>query len=147
MSADGPIPDSDLLVAFVAFAETLNFTRAARRIGLSQPAFFERVQRLQGLLGAPLYRRAGRALLLTEQGERVAAHARELRERTGELLRELRGEPAREAAVVAAGEGSYLYLIGPALKRFSATGGRVHLLTLGGGGVCEAVQRGEAHLG
>ncbi|WP_437873430.1 helix-turn-helix domain-containing protein [Sorangium sp. So ce363] len=42
MPSAGPILDGDLLRAFVAFADPLNFTHAARRVGLSQPALFER---------------------------------------------------------------------------------------------------------
>jgi DNA-binding transcriptional LysR family regulator len=63
-----PIVDGALLRAFAAFAEERNFTRAARRLGLSQPALFERVARLGSLLEVPLYRREGRSLVLTEQG-------------------------------------------------------------------------------
>ena len=87
MESAEPIMDGALLRAFAAFAEERNFTRAARRVGLSQPALFERVQRLQALLELPLYRREGRALVLTEQGVRLAAHARETQ-----------GAPARRCA-------------------------------------------------
>lgn len=146
MLSDQPILDSDLLHAFLAFADTLNFTRAARLVGLSQPALFERVQRLGAQLEAPLYRRAGRALELTEQGAQLAAHGREARERERRFLRELRGQPAEELVTLAAGEGSYLFLLGPALRRFAEAAGRLRLLTLGARDACAAVRCGEAQL-
>src|SRR5262245_29652520 len=139
--------DSDLLAAFSAFAQTLNFTHAARQVGLSQPALFERVQRLQEQLEVPLYQRSGRALELTPHGIRVAAHAREVRERESAFLQELHGEQAPAWVTLAAGEGGYLYLLGPALRSFAAAGGaRLRLLTLGTRDACAAVLRGEAHL-
>lgn len=147
MESAEPIMDGALLRAFAVFAEELNFTRAARRVGLSQPALFERVQRLQELLEVPLYGRAGRALVLTEQGVRLAAHARESAERAQAVLGELRGLSVDEEVGLAAGEGSYLFVIGEALRRFTAEGGRVRPLTLGARAACAAVLSGEAHLG
>lgn len=147
MESAEPIMDGALLRAFAAFAEERNFTRAARRVGLSQPALFERVQRLQTLLELPLYRREGRALVLTEQGVRLAAHARETQERASAALRELRGLTADESVTLAAGEGSYLFLLGEVLQRFTAEGGRLRPLTLGARDACAAVLAGEAHLG
>ena len=49
-----PVLDGELLRAFVAFADELHFTRAAARVGLSQPALFERVQRLGAVTDVPL---------------------------------------------------------------------------------------------
>ncbi len=69
--------DGELLRAFVAFADELHFTRAAARVGLSQPALFERVQRLATLLDAELYVRVGRGVELTERGRALEAYARE----------------------------------------------------------------------
>jgi DNA-binding transcriptional LysR family regulator len=146
MPSAAPILDGELLRAFAAFADTLNFTHAARAVGLSQPALFERVRRLQDELGAPLYERRGKQILLTDRGLRVAAHAREALARADAFVRELRGEPAREAVTLAAGEGAFLYLLGPALSRFSAEGTSLRLLTLGAPSACEAVRAGDAQL-
>lgn len=74
---------------------------------------------------------AGRSLVLTEQGVRLDAHARESHERTQVLLRELSGLPTADPVILAAGEGAYLFLIGPALKQLTVEGGRVRSLTLG----------------
>src|SRR5262249_48634859 len=130
-----------------AFADTLNFTHAARRVGLSQPALFERVRRLSGDLSVPLYERAGKHLRLTDQGLRVAAHAREAIARSERFVRELKGEVARESVTLAAGEGAFLSLLGPALARFAAdAASELRLRTLGTPAACEAVRAGEADL-
>lgn len=147
MSSAPPILDGELLRAFAAFAARLNFTQGARDVGLSQPAFFERIRKLSGLLEAPLYERDGAALRLTEQGVRVAAFAREELARGETFVRGLRGELRPETTVLAAGEGSFLFLLGPALTRFAASGAALRPLTLGAPATCEAVLSGEAHLG
>ncbi len=143
-----PILDGDLLRAFAAFADTLNFTRAAERVGLSQPALFERVRRLSDEVGAVLYERVGRDIHLTETGAKVAAFAREQLERTQAFLDDLHGEARRETVVLAAGEGTYLYLLGPTLQRFAREEGAdsLHLLTRGARSAAEAVREGAAHL-
>lgn len=148
MPSAAPILDGELLRALVAFAEHLNFTHAARAVGLSQPAFFERIQRLAAEVGAALYEREGRQLRLTEAGARVAAFAREELARSQALLAELRGEATREAASLAAGEGSYLYLLGPALRAFTREHPTVslRLLTRGARDAAAAVREGAAHL-
>ena len=137
-----PIIDADLLFAFSVFAEELNFTRAARRVGLSQPALFERVRRLTEEVGAPLYRKEGRRLLLTGQGVEVAAFARQELQRGRRFLDRLRGTSSSRLTL-AAGEGSFLYLLGPALTDFP---GELELLTLGGPDAAQAVLTGRADL-
>src|SRR5262245_25578489 len=73
------------LEAFVAFAERMSFTHAARDLHISQPALHVQIARLADALGAPLYRRQGRALILTAEGRETLRFAREMRERAAEL--------------------------------------------------------------
>lgn len=140
--------DADLLRAFVAFSETLNFTQAAPRVHLSQPAFFGRIQRLTEILETALYERAGagRALTLTEAGRRLAAFARESLARTDAFVDELHGEARRETVVLAAGEGAFLYCLGPALEQIARGAIDLRPLTLGAKAAAEAVKTGEADL-
>ena len=137
--------DGDLLDSFRVFGDTLNLTRAARAVGISQPAFFERLQRLAAQLDETLYERRGRALVLTNAGRRVLAFARDQAASHATLLADLRGvEPPRSVAL-AAGEGAYLYLLGPAVARF--TGAELTLLTLGARDTLEALRANRAQLG
>jgi DNA-binding transcriptional LysR family regulator len=139
--------DTELLRSFVTFAETLNFTHAARRAGLSQPAFFERIQRLEAALDLSLYEKNGRVLALTAAGTQVLAFARDTDARFADFLAELRHETPRRPVTLAAGEGAYLYLLGPAIAAFARkSSAELELLTVGGRGVVEALRRGDADL-
>ncbi|WP_146661122.1 LysR family transcriptional regulator [Enhygromyxa salina] len=141
-----PILSDDLLRAFVAFAEAKSFTHASGRIGLSQPALFERVRKLGELLDVKLYEKQGKALKLTAQGIQLAAFARDMLAQAARFTEEISGCVA-ERVTLAAGEGSYLYLLGKALQRCRVEfDGELSLLTLGGPRALEAVLLGSAQL-
>ena len=96
----------------------------------------------------PLYSRQGRQLVLSDAGRRLLAFAREQRDRDGEVVSELRTGRARPTVTLAAGTGSFLYLLGPALREFlRASPARLRLLQRERGGTVEAVKSGEAQLG
>jgi DNA-binding transcriptional LysR family regulator len=103
---------TDALASFAVFAEHLNFTRSAEELRISQPALHVKVNKLAESLGRPLYRRHGRMLTLTPEGEAVARFARDLDVRVAAFLDEVRGTRPTRPLVLAAGEGAYLYLLG-----------------------------------
>src|SRR4051812_16428448 len=102
---------SEWLEAFIVFAERLNFTHAARALHLSQPALFVQIAKLSAEVGVPLYQPRGRLLQLTAAGRRLLAYARESQERAGEIVDELRTGQPHPTVTLAAGTGSYLYLL------------------------------------
>ncbi|MGW4097958.1 LysR family transcriptional regulator [Mycobacterium sp. NPDC004974] len=61
---------------FVAVAEEANFTRAAERVHVAQPAVSAQIRHLERELGQPLFDRSRRAVRLTAAGEAVLPHAR-----------------------------------------------------------------------
>jgi DNA-binding transcriptional LysR family regulator len=61
---------------FVAVADELNFTRAAERLFISQPALSKQIRMLETQLGADLFHRDRRAVRLTAVGEALLPHAR-----------------------------------------------------------------------
>ena len=61
--------DWDKLRIFQAAAEAGSFTHAGETLGLSQSAVSRQVGALELELGAPLFHRHARGLILTEQGE------------------------------------------------------------------------------
>jgi DNA-binding transcriptional LysR family regulator len=61
---------------FVAVAEEANFTRAAERIHVAQPAVSAQIQRLERELGQPLLDRSRRAVRLTAVGDAALPYAR-----------------------------------------------------------------------
>ena len=140
--------DLDALRSFAAFAERLNFTRAAEDLHISQPSLHVKIRKLADLLRVSLYRRQGRRLELTEQGRSVAAFGRDMQARSDGFVRELTAGAVDAPVVLAAGEGAYRYLLGPALRRFvKADPAPLRLLTLDAEGAVDAVRSGKAALG
>src|SRR4051812_17401284 len=66
------------LRAFVAVAEELNFSRAATRLYLSQPALSRQIRALERLLGCELLRRSTHRVELTVAGSALLDRARRL---------------------------------------------------------------------
>lgn len=60
---------------FVALAEAGSFTRAAERVGVSQPSLSQQIRSLETILGAALFERGGRAIL-TPLGRDLLERAR-----------------------------------------------------------------------
>lgn len=140
--------DSDRLEAFLVFAEELNFTRAARRLHISQPALHVQVKQLAEALGFPLYQRTGRGLTLTVQGQELQAFGRELRDRTDVFFATLGKPTPSRRLVIAAGEGTLLYKLGAPIGRLSRDSSvQVRALTRDREGILASVMSGEAHLG
>src|SRR5260370_7876011 len=78
---------------FVVLAEELNFSRAAERLHVAQPALSRQIGSLEQRLGAQLFDRSGRPLRLTEAGLYFCAEARQILanyERATLATRELR---------------------------------------------------------
>lgn len=86
--------DERRLEIFVAVAERLGFSAAARALHLSQPAVSQQVAALERELGAQLFERSSRRVRLTAAGAALLA-------RSGGLLR----EHAEARRAVAAAEG------------------------------------------
>jgi DNA-binding transcriptional LysR family regulator len=140
--------DGESLAAFVVFAEQLNFTRAATLLHISQPALHTRIRKLGEQLGVPLYRRDGRQLLLTDAGRELVRFARELEAQTRELHDVLHGNRPTAPVTLAAGEGSFLYLLGEPIRRFVRRGAApLRLLTRDREQMLAALRSGEAQLG
>src|SRR5260370_11329732 len=72
------LPPLAALRAFEAAARHLNFTRAAEELHLTHGAISHHMKALEASLGARLFRREGRKLLLTDAGQRFASRLRDL---------------------------------------------------------------------
>ena len=68
----------DLLEALVAVAEEGGYARAARVLNLSQPAVYQRIQRLEATVGTPVVQKEGRRIRLTPRGQVIYFHARQV---------------------------------------------------------------------
>lgn len=138
----------DALMAFAEFAEDGNFTRAAGRLHLSQPALHTRISKLGEAVGRPLYVRRGRGIEITPVGRQVQRFARELAASANAFQSELQGQDVEPTVVLAAGEGATLYLLGQGIRaHLSHRRHSLQLLTADGAAAVEAVRSGRAQLG
>ncbi|GAA2105243.1 LysR family transcriptional regulator [Kitasatospora saccharophila] len=100
------------LAHFLALAEELHFGRAARRLGISQPALSRTVARLERRVGAPLLLRGGREQALTGAGRVLAREAAAVLAAADAALHRTRRagqhEPRLVLAVKPGGDGGLL---------------------------------------
>ena len=61
---------------FIAVVELKNFSRAAERCFVSQPALSSQIRKLEETLDVQLFERSNRHVLVTDIGSRLAIHAR-----------------------------------------------------------------------
>ena len=102
------------LQVFRTVAEEASFSRAAVKLGRTQPAVSLAVQRLEAELGEPLIDRGTKALRLTDAGQLVHDFAKRFGNLGSELtgaLAELRDKGAGQL-VIGANESTTLYLLG-----------------------------------
>lgn len=69
---------TELLRTFITVVEVASFTRAADILGRTQPAISLQVKRLEEAVGFALIERKGKDISLTERGEALAIHARQI---------------------------------------------------------------------
>ena len=72
--------DPSQLRTFLAVAQTLSFTQAARRLGLRQSTVSQHVRRLEDTAGRQLFTRDTHSVELTEDGEAMLGFARRILE-------------------------------------------------------------------
>ena len=71
------LPALRALQVFEAAARHLSYSRAAEDLFLTQSAVSHQIKALESELGTKLFRRAGRAMLLTSEGQRLYTHIRD----------------------------------------------------------------------
>jgi DNA-binding transcriptional LysR family regulator len=87
--------DAHQLNVFLAAAESLNFTVAARRLHMSQPSVSQHIQSLEQHFGQSLFIRAGRTIQLTDAGQALVPLAQDMVNRSiriEETIKSLEGE-------------------------------------------------------
>ncbi len=72
------IASSADLVYFTEIAQTQNVSRAAERLGISQPSLSLAMRRLEDSVGTALFVRSKRGVTLTQPGKQLLAHSKNL---------------------------------------------------------------------
>jgi DNA-binding transcriptional LysR family regulator len=110
------------LVVFEHVVELDSVTRAAERLFVAQPVVTAHIRSLEERIGAPLFYREGRRMVLTEAGRIVHAWASDVLWRTRELDRHLESvsDGRRGTIVLGASMTVGSYLLPPVLTEFKA---------------------------
>ena len=105
--------DFDQLRSFVEVARLKNFSRAAGKLGLTQPAISTQVRQLEERLGVRLFDRIGKRAFLTQPGAVLLEHAGRIlnvQKEAMQALSDLLPSPAGHLTIGAT-EASCLYLL------------------------------------
>ncbi len=122
--------DTRQLAAFCAVVERGSFSRAAERLGVTQPAVSLQVRALEKRVGATLLDRSGRRVEPTEAGLRLYRGARRLLLLEEQLLEEMAADEASELAgslQIGASTGPGGIVLARLLCEFQRENPRVHV--------------------
>lgn len=114
--------DLNLLVALDALLSERNVTRAAKRVGMTQPGMSNALHRLRRLFDDELLVRSGRTFLLSPQGEALVAPIADILTRIQEALESRASfDPDRDERhfSISASDYAALVLVGPLVRRLS----------------------------
>ncbi|MEN0020575.1 MAG: LysR family transcriptional regulator [Planctomycetota bacterium] len=136
---------------FQAVAKVGHITRAAERLGVTQPALSAPLRKLEADVGAELFHRTARGVELTEAGHVFLEHADGAIRRADEgveAVRELLGLQ-RGSIRLGGGATAITYLLPPVVAKFRAAhpGIRFYIREAGSAAVAEAVLEGQLDLG
>lgn len=92
--------DWALVQAFIAVAEGGSLSAAARVLGQSQPTLGRQIRQLEEQLGAELFVRHARGLALSEAGQSVLPHARQMRAAMQEIALTMAGRDQQLSGTV-----------------------------------------------
>jgi LysR family transcriptional regulator, glycine cleavage system transcriptional activator len=110
----------DLLHSFEAAARHLSFTRAGDELALTQSAISRQIRQLEESVGAPLFERRHRALVLTEAGRILQRAVEDSLERLRDAAARVRATTTRQQVAVTCTPGFASFWLIPRLTRFTA---------------------------
>ena len=107
-----------------------NFTRAAEKLFITQPALSMAIQKAEERLGMPIFDRSTRPLSLTEAGEACLEHIRGVRQLELELRQQIQDIRDLDTGKITLGGSHYLnaYILPPILAGFEKQYPRVEMV-------------------
>ena len=135
---------------FVAVAERLNVSSAAKAVNLSQPALSRQIQSLERKLGVELFERVGKRLILTTEGEELLPHASELLDRARDFVNRASGFEQGQIGVLRIGASpqTIAWLLSPVMAEFREIHPNVSLIVSEGNNeeLIKFTEHGAVHL-
>jgi len=135
---------------FVAVAESLNFTKAAVRLRIAQPALSRQIQDLEEEIGVDLFMRSTRGVTLTAEGKLFLGEALEILKHASDAVEKTRALARGEYGELHVGysPSPTVELLPPALGLFQKSAPRVtvRLHDLAGNELAEGLRDGTLEL-
>ena len=105
---------------FLAVVEERTFTRAAERVGRTQPAISQSVKKLEGEMGAPLFARDLHDVSLTDAGKVLVEYARKMVRARDDAMRDVGALKTLKAGTlnILAHESAAVYLLPAPLRTY-----------------------------
>jgi len=136
---------------FVAVAEALNFSKAAAKLRVAQPALSRQVQALEDEIGVDLFKRSPRGVTLTAEGKLFLEEARKLMANAEESVNKVRALARGEFGELHIGyaPSPTMEILPPALAAFqkNTPGVKLVLHDLSSGEIAVALREGTLDLG
>lgn len=84
----------------LAVTETLNYTKAAQVLSLTQPAVSQHIRQLESEYGVQIFRRGEKPLVMTEEGKILVQYARKLKNLHARMVQQIENERKRLSQLV-----------------------------------------------
>lgn len=117
---------------FLVLSELCNYNEAADRLFLSQSALFKHIKSLEGEIGAPLFNKIGKRIIVSEYGQMFIPYATQLLKTHDIFLKEVDSRRSESANMVLIGTQ---YRITDLVSSFRKTSDRYLLRVVEGGEV------------
>lgn len=89
---------TEIMRSVVGISEAGSITKAAKKLGLSQPALSSQIKRIEQAVGGSIFRKSANGSVTTELGKLVLTQARKIIEANDQLLR-LRGTSLEDSFI------------------------------------------------
>lgn len=138
------MPETLLLRTFLAVAAELSFQKAAQALHVAPSTVTSRIMALEEELGATLFTRSSRQVVLTEAGQRLVPHALQVTELAARTRRAVSGEEDASEVRLRVSETLGAFCLPPILRRFreACPATRVHLAVTSREGTASDLRRG-----
>src|ERR1700749_364883 len=118
---------TELLRSFTAIVDAGSMLRATERVFVTQSALSLQRKRLEDLVQKPLFQRDGRKLTLTQAGENLLGHAREILSANDRAVQALNGAVLAGPARIGVVEDFAETLLSGVLTEFSESNPDAHV--------------------